>query len=69
VVYHVQAYSYYFSSNFRFCKRGEVGITLVSMWREPYSKSYDDVQAAGRAMDFMLGWLVTRKYDPHTYSL
>ncbi|KAK4397593.1 Furcatin hydrolase, partial [Sesamum angolense] len=34
---------------------GEIGITLVTHWMEPYSSSRLDVEAAQQALDFMYG--------------
>ncbi|THU46630.1 hypothetical protein C4D60_Mb09t06950 [Musa balbisiana] len=48
-----------YKKEFKAIQEGEVGITLVSMWFEPYSTSHQDVEAANRAIDFMLGWLAT----------
>ena len=36
---------------------GQIGITLVSHWFEPYSNSEADQTATKRSLDFMLGWL------------
>ncbi|KAG5253572.1 beta-glucosidase [Salix suchowensis] len=41
---------------------GEIGITLVSHWFEPYSNSEADQTATKRSLDFMLGWFM----DPLT---
>ncbi|XP_044477546.1 beta-glucosidase 24-like [Mangifera indica] len=35
---------------------GQIGISLVAQYYEPYSSSVDDTAAAKRAMDFELGW-------------
>uniref|UniRef100_A0A6N2MYE6 Beta-glucosidase n=1 Tax=Salix viminalis TaxID=40686 RepID=A0A6N2MYE6_SALVM len=35
---------------------GQIGITLISHWFEPYSNSEADQTAAKRSLDFMLGW-------------
>ncbi|CAI0397123.1 unnamed protein product [Linum tenue] len=45
-------------------KLGEIGITLVTFWFEPYSDSQADNDAAERAMDFMFGWFM----NPVTYG-
>lgn len=37
---------------------GQIGITLISHWFEPYSNSEADQTATKRSLDFMLGWLV-----------
>ncbi|CAN1844574.1 Beta-glucosidase 11 [Linum perenne] len=42
----------------------QIGITLSSFWFEPYSHEVQDIDAAGRAMDFMYGWFM----DPLTYG-
>ncbi|KAB5519660.1 hypothetical protein DKX38_023979 [Salix brachista] len=41
---------------------GQIGITLVSHWFEPYSNSEADQIATKRSLDFMLGWFM----DPLT---
>uniref|UniRef100_A0A6N2MLX7 Beta-glucosidase n=1 Tax=Salix viminalis TaxID=40686 RepID=A0A6N2MLX7_SALVM len=41
---------------------GQIGITLISHWFEPYSNSEADQTAAKRSLDFMLGWFM----DPLT---
>ncbi|KAK4384037.1 Furcatin hydrolase [Sesamum angolense] len=38
--------------------KGEIGISLVAHWMEPYSSNKLDVQAAERALDFMYGWFL-----------
>ena len=37
-------------------QNGEIGITLISTWFEPYSDTAEDIAAAKRALDFMFGW-------------
>ena len=37
-------------------QKGSVGITLVSNWFVPFSRSKSNNDAARRAIDFMLGW-------------
>ncbi|KAF2293638.1 hypothetical protein GH714_003596 [Hevea brasiliensis] len=43
---------------------GKIGITLNSMWFEPYSNSAIDKEAARTALDFIFGWFM----DPITYG-
>ncbi|KAL0285731.1 UNVERIFIED_CONTAM: Furcatin hydrolase [Sesamum angustifolium] len=38
--------------------KGEIGITLNTVWMVPYSSSELDVKAAQRALDFMYGWFL-----------
>ncbi|KAJ4711684.1 putative Beta-glucosidase [Melia azedarach] len=45
-------------------QKGNIGITLVSHWMVPYSQNKPDVEAAERALDFMLGWYM----DPLIYG-
>ncbi|XP_039133069.1 furostanol glycoside 26-O-beta-glucosidase-like [Dioscorea cayenensis subsp. rotundata] len=35
---------------------GQVGITLVCMWYQPYDQTHRHVEAASRALDFTLAW-------------
>ncbi|KAG8064808.1 hypothetical protein GUJ93_ZPchr0004g38164 [Zizania palustris] len=37
-------------------QKGKIGITLVSHWFVPFSRSKSNDDAARRALDFMLGW-------------
>jgi hypothetical protein len=37
-------------------QKGKIGITLVSHWFVPFSRSKSNDDAAKRAIDFMLGW-------------
>lgn len=37
---------------------GQIGLSLVGQYYEPYSNSPRDTAAAKRALDFELGWLV-----------
>lgn len=37
-------------------KLGQISITLDCDWKEPYSQSEADLEAAERAMQFKLGW-------------
>ncbi|XP_020553348.1 furcatin hydrolase-like isoform X2 [Sesamum indicum] len=39
-------------------QRGEIGITLSTIWMVPYSSSELDVKAAQRALDFKYGWFI-----------
>ncbi|KAM7502648.1 hypothetical protein LguiB_001552 [Lonicera macranthoides] len=41
---------------------GNIGITLVTIWTEPYSNKPQDILAAERAQDFWFGWFM----DPLT---
>ncbi|KAI4340552.1 hypothetical protein MLD38_025377 [Melastoma candidum] len=43
-------------------QRGKIGITLVCHWMVPYSDAKHNINAASRALDFMLGWFM----DPIT---
>nr|ARU79077.1 beta-glucosidase 9 GH1 family [Camellia sinensis] len=45
-------------------QKGQIGITHVSHWMVPYSKSKLDQNAAQRALDFMYGWF----FDPIVYG-
>ncbi|XP_061983114.1 beta-glucosidase 12-like [Populus nigra] len=51
-----------YKEKYQSCQGGQIGITLVSYWFEPYSNSEDDQNATKRSLDFMLGWFM----DPLT---
>lgn len=39
-------------------QKGEIGISLVTLWFEPHGKTRQDIDASERAFDFMVGWLL-----------
>ncbi|KAL0374689.1 UNVERIFIED_CONTAM: Oleuropein beta-glucosidase [Sesamum radiatum] len=54
--------------NYQAVQGGKIGVTNMSGWFEPYSNAQADIDAASRAVDFMLGWfvapIVTGDYPP-----
>ncbi|CAM8984268.1 unnamed protein product [Rhodiola kirilowii] len=45
-----------YKQKFQAMQGGEIGISLVGQYFEPYSNSWEDIEAAKRAMDFTFGW-------------
>lgn len=46
----------YYKCKMQAVQKGNIGITLVSNWFVPFSRSKSNDDAARRAIDFMLGW-------------
>ncbi|KAJ8476403.1 hypothetical protein OPV22_020130 [Ensete ventricosum] len=63
ILAHAQVVKLY-KEKFQATQKGEIGITLNSMWYEPHSKSHHDKEAANRAIEFMFGWYM----DPLVYG-
>ena len=47
---------------FVFIDLGKVSMSLNSDWKEPYTESPADIEAAERSMQFMLGWFAHPVY-------
>ncbi|XP_050257713.1 beta-glucosidase 24-like [Quercus robur] len=47
-----------YKNKFQETQGGQIGISLVGQYFEPYSKSSEDKAAAKRALDFNLGWFL-----------
>ncbi|KAK3142309.1 hypothetical protein QOZ80_4BG0344900 [Eleusine coracana subsp. coracana] len=52
---HAEAVRLY-KEKYQASQKGKIGITLVSHWFVPFSRSKSNDDAARRAIDFMLGW-------------
>ncbi|KAL8097661.1 hypothetical protein AgCh_030688 [Apium graveolens] len=39
-------------------QKGEIGISLVTIWFEPHGNTRQDIDASERAFDFQVGWLL-----------
>lgn len=37
-------------------QRGYIGITLFAPWVEPFTALAEDIAAANRVLDFLIGW-------------
>ncbi|KAK8941130.1 Beta-glucosidase 24 [Platanthera zijinensis] len=49
---------------------GKVGITLITLWFEPYDDQPYNIEAQGRALDFMLGWFMDPlKFGNYPFSM
>ncbi|KAM7502660.1 hypothetical protein LguiB_001564 [Lonicera macranthoides] len=51
-----------YRNKYQATQKGTIGIALVTIWTEPYRKTPEDIAAAERAQEFMLGWFM----DPIT---
>ncbi|KAH6757261.1 beta glucosidase 17 [Perilla frutescens var. hirtella] len=47
-----------YKDKYQATQKGEIGISFVTHWFEPYSNSTADVEAAQRAIDFVYGWFI-----------
>ncbi|KAL5214746.1 hypothetical protein ABZP36_003898 [Zizania latifolia] len=47
-----------YKEKYQALQKGKIGITLVSHWFVPFSRSKSNDDAARRALDFMLGWFM-----------
>ncbi|KAF0913086.1 hypothetical protein E2562_020235 [Oryza meyeriana var. granulata] len=47
-----------YKEKYQVLQKGKIGITLVSNWFVPFSRSKSNIDAARRALDFMLGWFM-----------
>nr|AFK44931.1 unknown [Lotus japonicus] len=69
---HAEVFHVY-KKKYQASQKGIIGITLVTYWFEPLLDNKYDHDAAGRAIDFMLGWhlnpLTTGKYPQSMRSL
>ncbi|XP_077227618.1 beta-glucosidase 12-like [Tasmannia lanceolata] len=57
ILAHAAAVKHY-KEKFQASQKGIIGITLVCHWMVPFSGSKSNDDAAGRAIDFMLGWFL-----------
>ncbi|KAI4383513.1 hypothetical protein MLD38_009344 [Melastoma candidum] len=53
-----------YKTEFQPTQKGQIGMTNICFWNEPYSNSTADQEAAQRGFDFMCGWLM----HPITYG-
>ncbi|KAK6147445.1 hypothetical protein DH2020_018357 [Rehmannia glutinosa] len=57
-----------YRKNYQAVQGGKIGITNMTTWYDPFTRSREDVAAASRAVDFMWGWfmapIVTGDYPP-----
>ncbi|XP_022893296.1 beta-glucosidase 24-like isoform X2 [Olea europaea var. sylvestris] len=68
ILAHARAVNIY-RKKYQGSQEGKIGMTNVSMWYYPFKEeSKEDVEAASRALDFLLGWFVapviTGDYPP-----
>ncbi|KAL9264734.1 Beta-glucosidase 17-like protein [Drosera capensis] len=63
ILSHASAYHLY-KQRYQASQKGVIGITLASNWYVPYNKSTANQQAASRAFDFIVGWIL----DPITFG-
>ncbi|KAL6882568.1 hypothetical protein ACP4OV_011258 [Aristida adscensionis] len=47
-----------YKTKYQVKQKGKIGITLISNWFVPFSRSKSNYDAARRAIDFMLGWFM-----------
>ncbi|KAK8969749.1 Beta-glucosidase 12 [Platanthera guangdongensis] len=59
-----------YKDNYKAKFGGKVGITLISLWFEPYNNQPYNIEAQGRALDFMLGWFMDPlKFGNYPFSM
>jgi len=63
---HAEAWHTY-DNEFRQKQKGKVSLPLVSHWFEPISSKTEDIVAAERAMQFLLGWFANPIFDNGDY--
>ncbi|KAA8522508.1 hypothetical protein F0562_013131 [Nyssa sinensis] len=54
-----------YRSKYQTCQKGKIGITLNTLWFEPFSEHPNDIKAAERALDFNLGWFLEPMINGH----
>lgn len=47
-----------YKEKYQATQKGNIGISLVTQWFKPLTESREDVDAAQRAFDFLVGWLL-----------
>uniref|UniRef100_A0A7C9B020 Beta-glucosidase n=1 Tax=Opuntia streptacantha TaxID=393608 RepID=A0A7C9B020_OPUST len=47
-----------YKQQYQATQNGKIGIPLVTKWFKPLTESREDVEAAGRAFDFLVGWIL-----------
>ncbi|KAL3522878.1 hypothetical protein ACH5RR_015712 [Cinchona calisaya] len=47
-----------YRTKYQISQKGKIGITLASIWFEPFNATNENTKAKDRALDFMLGWFM-----------